>query len=473
MVVGVVSAEVPVRAVVAGISGNVQARSITQFESGINAVRVYNSLPATGGIDDESDEQLRLRFKSTVFRNVAGTKDQYLGVALAHALVNRASLVGQVSFWSEIVTMTDTGDAEPEAESTNTELSVLVDDSYGVWLYDIEGVDHDGSPSFYTQGADYGVSESAGVVVFKQSSVPAVAITDGAICRMEYEYLSVVNRNNADGDHPRAVELIVDGEDSILVTAEVVMNTANLFTNDGGSMDVDGWVRIDDSTQPTVGNVFLPLPYQPVLGLPDSIEFGAGVSVTEGDGYFFVRDATSWRGSSRGRDGIEFVAGVAPPDGIDGVSDGTVFAVQFQYNRVPKAIQDLIERHRQVPADALVHSGKRRYLSPQVFVMYSTFPTSIVDSGIEDALEEFFDSLPFGSWVQLSDIEKAIHDASGVDSVRLLNSGDGYGLYGVVEYASDGTTVLSQHTNDIKMRSDEIPVLHSVTVVNRTQEQWV
>lgn len=480
---GETSVDVPIRAVVEGSDGNVAANTITGIGSSINVSRVYNALPTTGGVDAENDAQLRSRFRATVFRNVAGTKDQYLGLCLAHALVTRANVIGQTSLFSEILTMTDLGDGMPEADSTNAEVQALIDAEDGVWLYDIEGVDHGGTPAFYTEGAtgDFTVSESGGVVTVKSNAGPTV--TDGAIVRFEYEFLSTANRNDAvdgTGDYPRAVEIMVDGEDSVTVTAELYLNKSVVFDNAGGDMDVDNWVRLDDTTTPSVNNVFVPLPYQPVLGLPDSISFGSSISVDEDAGYYFVRDVTAWRGSHRARDGIEFVVGASSPNGIDDVSDGVQFQVTYTWNRVPQALQDLIEQHRQVPADALVHAAKKRYFSPQLVVMYSTFPTSSVDALIEDAIEDYFNSLPFGSWVQLNDIEAVVHAVPGVDAVRFVESGDvGTMAYGLKEYASDGTTDLTDgvtknpYTGDFKLRSDEIGVLHSVVILNRTQEQWV
>lgn len=102
MAEGVLSCEVSVCAVQAGSSGNVPADTVT-LSSSTGYVSVTNPEPTAGGRDAETDAQLRQRFLETVFRNEAGTRDQLLGLARAHAEVSRALSVGQSSRYVETV----------------------------------------------------------------------------------------------------------------------------------------------------------------------------------------------------------------------------------------------------------------------------------------------------------------------------------------------------------------------------------
>ena len=102
MAEGVLSCEVSVCAVQAGSSGNVPADPVT-LSSSTGYVSVTNPEPTAGGRDAETDAQLRQRFLETVFRNEAGTRDQLLGLARAHAEVSRALSVGQSSRYVETV----------------------------------------------------------------------------------------------------------------------------------------------------------------------------------------------------------------------------------------------------------------------------------------------------------------------------------------------------------------------------------
>jgi uncharacterized phage protein gp47/JayE len=96
------SITVPVQAVVGGSSGNLAANSVVRILSSIDGVgAVSNPSSLTGGTDAESDSQLRDRFKRTLFRNLAGTEDMYLGVALNDPDVSAASVVGPSERWRE------------------------------------------------------------------------------------------------------------------------------------------------------------------------------------------------------------------------------------------------------------------------------------------------------------------------------------------------------------------------------------
>jgi uncharacterized phage protein gp47/JayE len=78
---GQYSAEIPVQAMLAGPQGNVAAGLVTQLISPGGISSAVNVNPLSGGSAQESDEELRARFKATVFRSLAGTQAMYDGVA--------------------------------------------------------------------------------------------------------------------------------------------------------------------------------------------------------------------------------------------------------------------------------------------------------------------------------------------------------------------------------------------------------
>src|SRR4051812_25579314 len=75
----------PIQSLLTGVSGNVAANTITTFGRtpilGITAV--INEIPTSGGLDAETDDEFKVRFKNTVFRNLAGTYDQFLALAVS------------------------------------------------------------------------------------------------------------------------------------------------------------------------------------------------------------------------------------------------------------------------------------------------------------------------------------------------------------------------------------------------------
>lgn len=101
---GTTSCSVPVQANVAGTAGNVAANTIvnvTTNASGFSSLT--NPSGFTGGSDPESDDQLRSRYLSTVFRNMAGTEPMFLGVALEDMDVTKANVIGAQKTYNEII----------------------------------------------------------------------------------------------------------------------------------------------------------------------------------------------------------------------------------------------------------------------------------------------------------------------------------------------------------------------------------
>lgn len=89
------STEIPVEATAPGSSGNVVANSINSVTTGLTGITtITNTSPTSGGSDPETDTQLRARWSATVFRNLAGTEDQFLAVALNAPGVSQATVVG-------------------------------------------------------------------------------------------------------------------------------------------------------------------------------------------------------------------------------------------------------------------------------------------------------------------------------------------------------------------------------------------
>jgi hypothetical protein len=109
---GQLSVVVPVRALVAGSSGNIAAGKVTTLVSAVYGIEfVNNEAPISGGVDAEDDDQLKVRFKNTVFRNLAGTQDQYMALAAAAAFTTKVNVVGPISRYREYIQVPSTDDS--------------------------------------------------------------------------------------------------------------------------------------------------------------------------------------------------------------------------------------------------------------------------------------------------------------------------------------------------------------------------
>jgi len=103
---GATSISVTVQASVAGATGNITANSLTRSVTSLSGITALtNPAPLSGGSDAESDEQLRDRFKKSVFRNLSGTEDMFLGVALDDEDTIAATVIGPSENWTEQIEM--------------------------------------------------------------------------------------------------------------------------------------------------------------------------------------------------------------------------------------------------------------------------------------------------------------------------------------------------------------------------------
>lgn len=114
LLAGQTAVQAPVRAIIAGTQGNVAAGAVTTIAS--NAIfgieTINNPAPITGGIDGEDDDQLKVRFKNTIFRNLAGTQDQYIALALSAAYTKKVNVVGPISRYREYLQVPMGDDSE-------------------------------------------------------------------------------------------------------------------------------------------------------------------------------------------------------------------------------------------------------------------------------------------------------------------------------------------------------------------------
>lgn len=107
------SSPIPIQCITSGSNGNVNAGTITLIVgttvSGVTAVTNPNAL--TNGIDAEDDNSYKVRFKNTWARNLAGTSDQYLALAIAGPYTTKANVIGYQSRYQEYTQVPDYDDA--------------------------------------------------------------------------------------------------------------------------------------------------------------------------------------------------------------------------------------------------------------------------------------------------------------------------------------------------------------------------
>jgi uncharacterized phage protein gp47/JayE len=456
---GALSVDAPIEAADIGPLGNVPANTITQFGTGnlTSVSEVKNNIATTGGANDETDAELRVRFKNTIFRNIAGTRDQYLALAIASRFTNKANVIGPISRFIEYVQV------EPD-------LVVLSEIPYSQWTYNVDYYLTNGeftNEIFYApNGVDY---------TFDDTVPPSITINSAGslnvndVVLLEHSYCSANSRNDPANNIGNYVDVYVSGQD--IIEAEEALrfpSSANNFVGTvGNAFENTRWIRYDTGSNPVIGNRFQELLWQPIFTLPSSITINS-IEFFLGTHYWLVVDRTNVKGSRRARNGIEWSSTAAAS-----IPTGTIFVLNYDFNRLPISLNELMEKHKQVTTDVLVHSATERFYNINLIVMYTPgLSRTSVDEAVSATLTDFLEKQQFGAVIQISDILEIAHSVPGVDNVRLALPGDGV-AYGIQEVAGNGTTPLGvPFVDDFAIQDSDLPVLHTVVTTQKSQNTW-
>lgn len=120
---GQTSVSAPVQCTVAGTVGNIDAGAITGF-GGLRSITgitsVTNQAPIQGGQDAETDAAYKTRFQNSFLRNISGTTDMFLALAVGQTGVSKANVVGPMSRYQEYIQIPTTRDSAIGSTATNS-----------------------------------------------------------------------------------------------------------------------------------------------------------------------------------------------------------------------------------------------------------------------------------------------------------------------------------------------------------------
>ncbi|MFD8656161.1 baseplate J/gp47 family protein, partial [Streptomyces mirabilis] len=307
---GSTSVTVPVQAVAAGPEGNLGAGVATVITSPIQGVNtVVNTGALTGGTSRETDTELRARWKATVFRSMAGTEQMYLGVALDDADCYAAQVVGSSKTRSEILQVPVTGST----------VAQIADAKY-VYSSPVQVAKADGT--LLVKDYDYTwVPSNPPQLVGLSSSFPAA----GELLTVDYQYLPTVSRNDPATNITNRVDIFTGGTRAQAAQASLIfkndkkwqtVSTVDLYTG--------VWLRADQ-TRPEAGNVFIPLPFGPILGVPTTITV-AGTTYGRATAANPLGTVTS---------GITYAYQIVHEDSVDGWTPTSRFGLEWHRNYLP------------------------------------------------------------------------------------------------------------------------------------------
>lgn len=359
MEAGSSKAIIPIEAINTGVSGNVPANTINDWNGStiVNISSINNESPLTGGTDSETDAELKARFKTAgPFRNLAGTKDNYLALALS-TKAKKANVVGPVSKYTEYIqvpSQPDSVGAGPRggknteytsALSTNTQakyvyshLPYYVSDDTGtelvIYTQDVDFVmnlspqDKNRGDAYRAYAAkDFTNPEDNPEIIENQyrpnitftnvytgTNVSTATISPNDILFFEYSYLSKASRNDYLRGVSNCVDVYVDALDPVLSSMTIARPGNNVpvrrFNSDDPAslLFFTNFRRKDHMEQPPVpGNIYTPVLNQPMIDLPDKITTGGGTFLKNVH-YWPIMDVTDIKNTIRARNGIEWAA---------------------------------------------------------------------------------------------------------------------------------------------------------------------
>lgn len=389
------SVTAPVQCTVGGSIGNIDAKTITGFGglAGITGITSVTNLTAmTGGTDQETDDQYKTRFQNSFLRNISGTTDMFLALAVAANSVTKANVVGPLSRYQEYVqvpnsddtsqvTPYDSGTTFPHKRTSAESTIPYSKHTYPTNYYLTDGTLDPATAKFFKPGVDFVFNTppwngTTGAVDSSNPTKPNVTflnpkgtanpggnpdITEGSVLFFEHAYMSLNSRNDSSYGIYNAVDVFVNGEQQASVdSVEIVPGDANKLQNTNSllwtyqhptSTVVINFKRKLDGVASAVGNYVQPLYWQPVLDVPDSIQVGSNVFYkanfydtgtstyyNQFDGttyslpahYCVVEEVNSYYGTIRARNGIEwFLSGANHLHGQTPSDTGGTYTGQY------------------------------------------------------------------------------------------------------------------------------------------------
>jgi len=414
MAPGVSSVTVPVQAILAGVEGNQGAGLLNRIISPLSGVRAVTNVEAiTGGDTQESDQELRERWRATVFRSLAGTEQMYLGVALNDPDCVAANVIGASKRRREQLQI-----ATAEAVST-------VDDALYVYPSSVFVGENIDAGDMFMQGFDYDWNVTVNPPKIEVTN--AAAMPDDLIVELDFEYTPLASRNDPTNGVVHRVDIWCAGSRPVVATQSVLFDDSRRFnTTPSDPLENILFIR-EDGTNPADTNAFIPLAWGPIISVPDTLSVGgqtyglvdSGATVDNPDAYRIVHEdgAVGW--SARSRFGLEWDSAQLPANTSQftvGLND------TYIYNEIPTSVQDGIDRWRLVGIDALAHAAKSLDLRFNLAVMYERgYVASSVNEDIDTALITFIGQLGIGGTLQVSDVLRTVANVAGVDAVRFLS----------------------------------------------------
>jgi hypothetical protein len=413
-------AAVPVQVVTAGPQGNAGTGVLTQIQSPVAEITgVTNVTALTGGSNQETDSQLQARWKSTVFKNMAGTSQMFLGLATNDPDCTAANVVDGATRFREQLQIVS-------GSATSTVSDAQYTYSSGqVCGRDIDAGDVAAPGTQYTWNWN---QDPPGISVIDASYFP-----NGELVDLSFLYMDAYSRNSPQDSLFSRVDVWCAGTRPAAAAATVNYTSATSFSASSTSPWYAGDFIRPDGTQPATGNTFVALPWGPILTVPavlvvDGVTYGLATpvfplgAVSGGVTYAYQvvhrNGAFGW--SPYSDFGLEWLQSAQPP-----ARSPVTLSEDYTYNDVPAAVQATFESWRLAGQDVLAHQGIEVALRFSLAVIFDPGITqSVTQAAIQLSLQTYLSQLGFNSRIYPSSVIQAVESTPGVTASRFLTGAD-------------------------------------------------
>jgi len=442
------SVDIPVHCTMVGTIGNVPPDAITYLGSVIGSGSATNLTALTGGVDVETDAELRQRFKDTLLRNIAGTADWYRALCLQNNRVSKVTVFGVTTLYRTQI----------EAPATTLALPITQDVKY-TWpeMHSCFANMAQEDEIFFSPLNDYALTSGSSPMFTRHSDGE---IETGQVLDLEFQYTTQSSRNDPVNGITNKVDVFVNGIEATPVTEKTVMTSTTLSASSANVLYTGNFERVGSAGSPTAVNRFMRLGSTPIVTFPASISVGL-VVYTQGTHYHLLRATTLLAGSAVEVSGIEWTA--------SGPANGTELTLTYVYNRVPEVLSHVMSSAKQITSDVMVHQAKFRYVRPCLSIQYDRlYSVSVTNSAINERLRTYFNGLPFGSDLRISNLALAVQQVLGVVDVKLTTSTESPTAYGVEVYhdATDPDPE-SVEITDFKFDDNTLPIFLEAVILRK------
>lgn len=439
---------IPVQCTTVGTAGNVPPDSITSQSAAIGSSTVTNLAALTGGTNVETDAQLRQRFMDTLLRNINGTSDWYINLALQNNSVSRVAVYGPVSLYATQI-------AVPESTLA---LSVSSNVKY-VWNGGHSCFTNLGTSSetFYSPVDDYSLSNGAGAPTFTTN--PTGVLDVGQIVDLEFQYTTQSSRNDPANGITNKVDVFVDGVAPFSVTETCVVSATTLSSSSSNVLYTGKFERVGASGTPSSSNRFMRLGSVPIVAFPSTITVGPTV-YTQNTHYYLLQGTTSLKGSQLEVAGLEWLP--------SGPANGVQLVLNYTYNQVPQILDAVARASKQICTDVLNHVADYQYIVTCLTIEYArNIALTTTNTAIVARLQIYYQTLGFGGVVIFSQLEAAVQQVLGVNEVHITTSAEataaGRTTYGIRIFDNSAdASPSSVQTSDFVLNDNQLSVYQDV-----------